>query len=84
MPIPFLTYNLFIVCGQYASKILPCTFGLGKDFKNELFESKGGYKVFKNNDRIVIWTRQLSDHRGNPVKPELIKAIANDVRHYLK
>lgn len=73
---------IILACGQYASKILPYTFGLGKDFKKELFESKGGYKVFKTNDRIVIWTRQLSDHRGNPVKPELITAIANEVRPY--
>lgn len=75
---------IILACGQYASKILPYTFGLGKDFKNELFESKGGYKVFKNNDRIVIWTRQLSDHRGNPVKPELINAIAAEVHSYLR
>ena len=75
---------IILACGQYASKILPYTFGLGKDFKNELFESKGGYKVFKNNDRIVIWTRQLSDHRGNPVKPDLINAIAAEVHSYLR
>lgn len=73
---------IILACGQYASKILPYTFGLGKDFKKELFESKGGYKVFKTNDRIVIWTRQLSDHRGNPVKPELIRAIADEVLPY--
>ncbi len=75
---------IILACGQYASKILPYTFGLGKDFKNELFESKGGYKVFKNNDRIVIWTRQLSDHRGNPVKPDLINAITAEVHSYLR
>ena len=75
---------IILACGQYASKILPYTFGLGKDFKNELFESKGEYKVFKTNDRIVIWTRQLSDHRGNPVRPDLIRAIANEVHSYLK
>ena len=74
---------IILACGQYASKILPYTFGLGKDFKNELFESKGGYKVFKTDSRIVIWTRQLSDHRGNPVPPELIHAIAKEVRQYL-
>lgn len=75
---------IVLACGQYASKILPYTFGLGKDFKNELFESKGGYKVFKTDSRIVIWTRQLSDHRGNPVPPELIRAIADEVKPYLR
>ena len=75
---------IILACGQYASKILPYTFGLGIDFKNELFEQKEGYKVFKNNDRIVIWTRQLSDHRGNHVRMELIRAIADEVRPYLK
>ena len=71
---------IVLACGQYASKILPYTFGLGSDFK---FEQRNGYKVFKTDGRIVIWTRQLSDHRGNPVPPELIHAIAKEVRQYL-
>ena len=71
---------IVLACGQYASKILPYTFGLGSDFK---FEQRNGYKVFKSDSRIVIWTRQLSDHRGNPVPPELIHAIAKEVRQYL-
>ena len=72
---------VILACGQYASKILPYTFGLGNDFK---FEQRKNYKVYKTDSRIVIWTRQLSDHRGNPVTPELIHSIAVEVRPYLK
>ena len=72
---------IVLACGQYASKILPYTFGLGNDFK---FEQRKNYKVYKTDSRIVIWTRQLSDHRGNPVPPELIRAIADEVRPYLR
>lgn len=72
---------IILACGQYASKILPYTFGLGNDFK---FEQRKNYKVYKTDSRIVIWTRQLSDHRGNPVTPELIHSIAVEVRPYLK
>lgn len=75
---------IVLACGQYASKILPYTFGLGKDFKNEQFKQKENYKVYKTDDRIIIWTRQLSDHRGNPVRMELIRAIADEVRPYLR
>lgn len=71
---------IVLACGQYASKILPYTFGLGNDCK---FEQRMGYKVFKTDSRIVIWTRQLSDHRGNPVPITLIQNIANEVRPYL-
>lgn len=71
---------IILACGQYASKILPYTFGLGNDCK---FEQRMGYKVFKTDSRIVIWTRQLSDHRGNPVPITLIQNIANEVRPYL-
>ena len=72
---------IVLACGQYASKILPYTFGLGNDFK---FEQRKNYKVYKTDSRIVIWTRQLSDHRWNSVTPELIHAIAAEVRPYLK
>ena len=75
---------IIMACGPYASKIFPYTFGLGEQFKKEQFEQKKDYKVYRTNDRIIIWTRQLSDHRGNKVPIKLLEDIANEVRPYLK
>ena len=73
----FKSFPIIIFAGRpYPTKLFEPLYG----FKPSDFTKKHRYDVYTKNNQIFIWTEQFS----NRISTQMIEAIANEVRHYLK